>query len=66
VSARSPDWPERLLVGPAPLGLLSEAAEELPLTCLVDDAQWLDQASAQALAFVARRLLAERRGPTYE
>src|SRR5262249_37427689 len=51
--------PERLLVGLAALGLLSAVAEELPLVCLVDDAQWLDQASAQALAFVARRLLAE-------
>ena len=44
----------------AVLSLLSEVAEEQPLVCLVDDAQWLDRASAQALAFVARRLLAER------
>ena len=41
------------------LSLLSEVAEERPLVCVVDDAQWLDRASAQALAFVARRLLAE-------
>jgi DNA-binding CsgD family transcriptional regulator len=54
--------PERFLVGLAVLGLLSEVAGEQPLICVVDDEQWLDQASAQALGFVARRVGADAVG----
>jgi DNA-binding CsgD family transcriptional regulator len=57
LSAGAP--PDRFLTGLAVLGLVSGMAEERPLLCVVDDAQWLDQESARALAFVARRLLAE-------
>src|SRR4051812_45939282 len=53
------DAPDRFLVGLAALSLFADVADEQPLLCVIDDAQWLDRASAQALAFVARRVLAE-------
>ncbi len=52
--------PERFLVGIAALDLVATVAKKQPIVWLIDDAQWIDQASMQAIGFVARRLLAER------
>src|SRR5919107_3928619 len=52
--------PDRLLVGLAVLGLLSECGQQQTVVCVIDDAQWLDEASAHALLFAARRIESER------
>jgi DNA-binding CsgD family transcriptional regulator len=52
--------PDRFLVGLATLTLFADVSDEQPLVCIIDDAHWLDQVSAQVLGFVSRRLLAER------
>jgi len=52
--------PDAFLVGQAVLSLVSAASQQRPLLCVVDDAQWLDRASARSFAFVARRLVAEK------
>src|SRR3954454_13450626 len=54
--------PDRFLIGGGFLSLLSAASDRKPLLCVIDDAQWLDQASVQTLTFVGRRLFADRIG----
>ncbi|WP_406054563.1 ATP-binding protein [Kribbella sp. NBC_00889] len=57
---RSGEPPDRFLIGLATLSLLAEAATRQPVVCVIDDAQWFDTASLQALTFAARRMVAER------
>ena len=63
--SRTGETPDRFLVGLAVLGLFAGVAETTPLLCVLDDAQWIDTASAQTLTFVARRLAAERVGMVF-
>ncbi|GAA1446239.1 helix-turn-helix transcriptional regulator [Leifsonia poae] len=63
--SQSGEPPDRFLVGLAVLGLFAEVAETAPLLCALDDAQWIDTASALTLTFVARRLVAERVGMVF-